>query len=255
MEMHRMKIVIWLMVLVLSGCNHLRTFPLYSEVYVEHPDFIKLSYYEPSGYTDAIPETREAYERIEDYLSKNLDVPFSIRAALRAFRVEKGMNEEQVRLIIGEPRRKKILKDGSELWIYDKKDYRHLLAINFLSRLKFKNGTLIDYDRNKIFDRASIYLIRKRMEVYFEENPNLNQEIKTALSELKIQKGMDKEQVLLVVGEPTTKKKLRDNNELWIYKGDRMSKGERQWYYGWGKLKFHNGILKDIEVQYINIYK
>jgi len=245
-----------LLALFLTSCNHLRTFPLYSEVYIEHPVSIKINYYEISDYTT--PEMRSAYKRVESYLNKNPNTSFSIKTALRALRVEKGMSKEQVRLIIGKPWRKEILDNTSELWIYEKydeKDYRFLLVLNDLSKLKFKNGVLIEYDRAKTFDRASVYLIRKRIGVYLEENPNLSQDIKTALSVLKIQKGMSREQVLLVVGEPTGKKRLQYNGELWIYKGDRMLKGERQWYYGWGKLYFQDDILNDIEVQYINIHK
>jgi len=168
------------------------------------------------------------------------------------------MNEEQVRLIIGEPWSKEILNNTSELWIYEKydeKDYRFLLILNYLSKLKFKNGILIDYDRPAVFDRASVYLIRKRIESYFEKSKNIDSDIKSALTELKIQKGMNREQVALVVGQSTTRKNLDDNIELWIYKGDRMKKGERDWYYGWGKLHFQDDILKDIEVQHINIHK
>lgn len=242
--------------LLLSGCNHLRTFPLYSEVYVEHPESIKLSYYEVSEYNT--PEMLAASKRIEDYLSKNPDTTFSIEGALRALKVEKGMTKEQVVLVIGEPWEKKDLNDMTELWKYkkyDEKDYRFLLTLNDLTELKFRNGILIDYDRWAYFDKISVYLIRKRIEAYFGRNLDLSKNIKDIMSELGIQKGMNKKQVFLVVGEPTAKKILKDNGELWIYKGDRSSKGERDWYYGWGKLRFKEEILVDIEVQYINIYK
>ena len=76
-----------------------------------------------------------------------------------------------------------------------------------------------------------------------------------ALKNSEVILGMDKEQVVLVLGLPTKKGLLDQTTDLWIYEGDRSNIGERVWYYKWGKLKFENDVLKDIEVQHINILK
>lgn len=139
--------------LSLVGCNYLREFPLYSEVYVETPDSIRLDYY-----------------------------------------------------------------DDPAWWDY-----------------------------------PTLSSIRKRVEAYLAANPHVSPDVQAALRALEIRKGMDKSQVLLVVGEPTRKQGLPDGREEWLYKKDVA--GTLRWYYHWGKLRFQNGILADIEVQRAKIYK
>jgi len=241
-----------LLALFLVGCNHLRTFPLYSEVFIEHPEFIKINCYENNTYN--IPKERLAWEQIKTYLDKNTGVSFSIKSALKALRIEKGMNKEQIVLIIGEPDSKEVLNNITEVWRYDEKKDNILRTINWVSQLKFQNNILIDYNRESYFERPT-YLIRKRIEIYIEEHKNLDSYTRDSLMKLEIRKGMNKEQIVLVLGEPIRKKTLRNNNQLWVYKGDRTNKGEFDWYYGWGKLYFQDDILNDIEVQYIDIHK
>ncbi|MBF0386192.1 MAG: hypothetical protein HQL27_10055 [Candidatus Omnitrophica bacterium] len=149
-------------VFLLSGCNYLREFPLYSEVYVEHPPKIQL-------FTQGLINSFTAYSDTENA-----------------------------------------------------KEY---------------------------------FRIKKRISDYLDKNKNLSGDITVALENSEVILGMDKEQVALVLGLPT-RKVLHDKTiELWIYEGDRSDIGERVWYYKWGKLKFENGTLKDIEVQHINIAK
>ncbi|MBI3291681.1 MAG: hypothetical protein HYZ73_02570 [Elusimicrobia bacterium] len=64
---------------------------------------------------------------------------------------------------------------------------------------------------------------------------------------------MDKEQVLSVIGEPTRKRVLPNGCEEWLYKADVW--GTMRWYYRWGKVRFQSGVLSDIEIQRIKIYK
>ena len=135
------------------GRNYLRTFPLYSEVYVEHPDSIKLKYY-----------------------------------------------------------------DSPDWWDY-----------------------------------STLTSIRKQITDYLVKHPNIDTDITHSLKNLSITKGMNTRQVPLVIGEPSKKKILKDNEELWIYTG--TSGGVLCWYYEWGKVRFKNRILKDIEVKYIHIHK
>ena len=74
-------------------------------------------------------------------------------------------------------------------------------------------------------------------------------QMKPQLEALIFQKGMTAEQIILVVGEPRRKKILKGKSEQWVYSGARG--GVLQWYYQWGKLKFHDGYLVDIEVQHV----
>lgn len=139
--------------LSLAGCNYLREFPLYSEVYVETPDSIRLDYY-----------------------------------------------------------------DDPAWWDY-----------------------------------STLSSIRNRVDAYLKANPNVNPDMRDSLRGLRIKKGMDKAQVLLVVGEPTKKQMLQDGREEWLYKADVA--GTLRWYYRWGKLQFQNGTLSNIEVQRAKISK
>lgn len=95
--------------------------------------------------------------------------------------------------------------------------------------------------------------IKQRVLYYLEKVEDIEPEIATGLNALRIQKGMRKGHVFLLTGEPTKKKILRDNKELWIYKGDRYKKGECDWYYHWAKLMFEHGVLIDIQLKNINI--
>ena len=149
---------------LLNGCNYLRTFPLYSEVYIEHPQRIQLF---TSGLINALAA----------YPNQNTD---------------------------------------------NAKEY---------------------------------FRIIKRISDYLHKNNKLNTNVVAALQNIEVILGMDEEQVALVVGWPTKKIPLDNNVDLWIYMGDRSSISERIWYYKWGKLRFENKILKDIEVQHINIAK
>lgn len=105
---------------------------------------------------------------------------------------------------------------------------------------------------------ATERLIRRRVNVYLEDHPsNIRQDVKSALVELKILKGMDQEQVKVIVGEPSKQKILRDEVEVWTYDRDLSGEAFREaefptgWYYGWAKLKFKNGALVDIAIRQI----
>lgn len=149
-------------VLLLNGCNYLREFPFYSEVYVDHPPRIQL----------------------------------------------------------------------------------------------FTQGLINSFTTNSNTENAKSYFrIKERILDYLDKNRNLSDDIVVALKNSEIIFGMDKEQVVLVLGLPTRKVSADKTSDLWIYEGDRSNIGERVWYYKWGKLKFENNILKDIEVQHINIVK
>ncbi|MEW6170761.1 MAG: hypothetical protein AB1472_04325 [Candidatus Omnitrophota bacterium] len=164
--MRRIVFLVFLL-LFITGCNYLRTFPLYSEVRVEHPENILL---------------------FNDYFA-NL--------------MEKSIKENRL----------------------------DLHSVKIYSKLK---------------ERILNYLSQKK---------DINENIILALKEFKVIRGMNTSEVALVLGKPTKKIELDNNNESWIYLGDRSGVEEWDWYYKWGKAIFQNGILTDIEIQTIDIYK
>src|SRR5438552_3992074 len=58
-----------------------------------------------------------------------------------------------------------------------------------------------------------------------------------------LQVGMNKEQVLLVVGKPKTIQKRREGIEIWVY-SNRIN--TFTWFYNWAKLKFKDDKLIDL---------
>lgn len=109
------------------------------------------------------------------------------------------------------------------------------------------------YDDPAWWDYPTLSSIRKRVDTYLKANLDVSPNVRDSLRELQIKKGMDKEQVLSVIGEPTKKQFLPDGREEWLYRADVA--GTLRWYYRWGKLRFQNGILSDIEVHRAKIYK
>lgn len=155
-----------IVIILLSGCNYFRTFPLYSEVRIEHPESIQL---------------------FDDYII--------------------GLKEEAI-------------KKGQIAY-----------------------GT-------KIYSK-----IKNRITDYLSEHKNISSEIMNALGHFRIIPGINTDEVLLLVGQPTRIIKSKNGGETWVYSGDRSKIEEWDWYYKWGKLKFEGGILKDIEIQSIDIWK
>lgn len=107
-------------------------------------------------------------------------------------------------------------------------------------------------DNPEWWNYATLSAIRKRVDEYLKDSPECPSLIKENLQQLSIIIGMDKKQVLSVVGKPAKKKLLKSNDEMWIYT---RNKNELPWFYKWAKLTFKSGVLTDIEVQHINIPK
>ena len=150
----RLLTAIVTLLLILTGCNYLRTFPLYSELYVESPEFIELKYLDDPKWWD-YPSLSAIRRRIDDYCTTYPDIPAEVAASLRRLTVRKGMNADQIAAVLGQPAKRQRLSPASELWTYD----------------------------------------------------------------------------------------------------DRRIWGVRRWYYSWGKLRFDDGRLARVDVEYINIHK
>ena len=122
--------------------------------------------------------------------------------------------------------------------------------------------TYVEHPASVQFKHSTVSLtteghIRRRVSAYLEDNASIQPDVKSALLELKIHKGMSQEQVKVIVGEPSKRKILRDKVEVWTYDRDVSGEAFREaefptsWYYGWAKLKFQNGALVDIAVRQI----
>lgn len=107
------------------------------------------------------------------------------------------------------------------------------------------------YDNPEWRDYKNLTLIRERIRDYLNKNTDINSEVKNSLENLSFKKGMTKEQVILVIGNPVKKRILKNKSERWIYSG--VDGGVLQWYYRWGKLEFSDERLTDIEVQCVQM--
>lgn len=134
-----------LLLILLGVRSNFKTFPLASEIFIEHPNSIKLDYYDNPEWWD-YKNLSKIRERIKDYLERNPDISINIKSVLNALEFEKGMNKEQVLLVTGEPRKRKVLKDGTELWTYSGAKGGILQWYYEWGRLKFKDGILMDIE-------------------------------------------------------------------------------------------------------------
>jgi len=101
------------------------------------------------------------------------------------------------------------------------------------------------------WDYKTLSLVRQRVNSYLDQKPNMSPENKKFMEEFSFRKGMNQEQISVIIGAPRKINTLNDGSSLWVYSG--VNGGMLQWYYKWGKLKFSNGILTDIEVQYVHM--
>jgi len=137
--------------LSLSGCNYFRTFPFPSEIYVEHPDSVKLVYPMPNmpGTSVSLVKEWRVRPRIEAYLEKHPDLPADVKAALQALEIKKGMDREQVQLLVGKPSRRCVRKDGVEVWTYARRKDEPAWYYGW-SKLHFKGGLLSDIEAQQL---------------------------------------------------------------------------------------------------------
>jgi len=118
--------------------------------HVKHLDSIILSY---DGEPRLLGESRNFIkERVSNYLSTNPNIEPSIQKDLEHLVFRKGMNQEQVELLTGEPNKKDKLEDGTELWLYSGKRNGYLQWYGEKGRLSFKDNALIDIEVQYIYD-------------------------------------------------------------------------------------------------------
>ena len=100
--------------------------------------------------------------------------------------------------------------------------------------------------------------IRRRVDAYLQaHSSSIHPDVKSALVGLRMVRGMSQEQVKAMVGQPSKRKILINEVEVWTYDKDLSGEAFREaefptgWYYGWAKLKFQRGTLVDIAVRQI----
>ena len=128
------------------------------------------------------------------------------------------------------------------------------ISVNNSEHVQLFEDLNVDYFLKELpnSDITREYLsIKERVSEYLSKNDNISPGMAVALKQHMVKRGMNQEQVVLLIGEPTTKRTMKDNGEQWFYGKDRKF----QWYYDWGKLYFHDGLLTNIERKSIKIYK
>lgn len=131
---------------LLSGCGYLDILIACTpRPYIEHPNSIKLDYYDNSDWWD-YKNLSLIRHRIKDYLNKNTDVSSDVKSSLENLTFENGMTKEQVILVIGEPAKKKMLKNKNEQWIYSGARGGVLQWYYRWGKLIFSEGRLVDIE-------------------------------------------------------------------------------------------------------------
>ena len=138
-----------LFLLGLTGCNYLRTFPLYSELYIEHRDFIELKHIDDPRWWD-YPMLASIRQRVEVYCTTHTDVPPDICESLRHLTIRRGMDTEQIVAVLGLPRIRQRLTDVTEVWTYDQSVEGVRRWYYSWGKLRFDRGILVDIEAEYI---------------------------------------------------------------------------------------------------------
>jgi hypothetical protein len=163
-----------------------------------------------SGITNEYIQEIVRYKRkgpIDKYLKQNPQVSEEIQTAMKNVKVIKGMNKEQVALVINPPIKVYVdKKDPSkEGWFYSGENAFGAKVMDGIYYY-FEKGLLINWE--------------KEVAKYLRENLNLDPAFKQAILENKVIRGMNKEQVLLSWGVPIDLNKTVGSwgvHEQWIY--------------------------------------
>lgn len=98
-------------------------------------------------------EVSELKRRVENYISTHPQIEPSIAEAMRALTIKKGMRQEQVYVLSGEPYKKIEKANNEEIWIYKKDTNSYYIWNEGGASLIFVDGTLIKIkiDKLKVF--------------------------------------------------------------------------------------------------------
>lgn len=96
-------------------------------------------------------------------------------------------------------------------------------------------------------------VIRNSISEYLVTHPNVSSEISTALNKIRIQKGMTKEEVGLLLGRPNSFQQV-NGTELLVYDKLKGIYAEVPWDIKTFHLEFKNGRLVVIEIKRIIVH-
>jgi hypothetical protein len=144
-----------LLVFSLAGCNWLRFFPLYAELYVQEHESIALDFVDSPGWWD-YPTLAATRERVEVYVARHPDVPSDVVEALRRLTFRRGMNPDQILAVIGPPSRQEQFTDGGQLWTYDDRQVWGMRRWYYSwGRVWFEQGTVARIEAKYVTRSAS----------------------------------------------------------------------------------------------------
>jgi hypothetical protein len=93
---------------------------------------------------------------------------------------------------------------------------------------------------------------KQRIAEYIKATPDLSEERKEAMRQSIITTGMNKEQVKVLLGEPSKIKREGKWKQIWIYQEKDMPT-KYYWFYEWAKIHIVSDLVTDIETKHINI--
>lgn len=96
--------------------------------------------------------------------------------------------------------------------------------------------------------------IRDSIQKYLSTHPNVSSEISTALKKIYIQKGMTKEEIALLLGQPNLVERINGEDVL-IYSKRQGIYAKVPWDVKTFRLNFKNNQLVYIEVERVIIHK
>lgn len=121
-----------------------------------------------------------------------------------------------------------------------------------IPHVKHPSSIILGYNGDPVLLKDSRNLIKEKVSEYLITHPDLNPSVKDDLDNFIFRKGMNKDQVRLLIDEPNSKNVFAQNREVWIYAGKR--EGYLHWYGESGNLTFEGGVLTDIEIRYTYDY-
>lgn len=123
----------------------------------------------------------------------------------------------------------------------------HYGSTSSFSETLVNEGYSLEQKRGFARDVAFI----QRVKSYVEAHPNLSPEVRRSLEDFTIMKGMDQDQIIVLLGPPREKKAIGEGRETWVYShwlnGKYVPDDFSVWFADWARLTFKKGILFKIQ--------
>jgi len=145
------KIVLqFLIVLMACGCGRVTGIESDKVQLFNESTWLETSFYKGSKREAEVSELKR---NVENYISTHPQIVPSIAEAMRAVTIKKGMSQEQVYVLAGEPNKKIKKSENEEIWIYKKDSNSYFIWNEGGARLIFKDGVLtrINFEKLEVF--------------------------------------------------------------------------------------------------------